>query len=678
MDANESKEIIIRALRCLGNREEVREALEDGRLLVVDAASMVKLEGLLSSLQIAARNVINGIEPKYNPPVSSHSEHQRKVRVALHALESLHGELGRNPAPVVTADELSAARDRPTDGQAQQATCPGFEAFKPVWEKFVAGLYPNSGLDVEVAQAQQATPQFSTEYTNGYTVGHADGYASCLRRVGRVQDAGVGAASHITDIAKELREYVSNPNYRHNDYVDKLMRSAADEVDRYYSGMMAWKKTAETKDSQLSQERQKIITERCEARHATATACRDPESAEFREQWDEILTEVHDCSSLDDARKKLAAYFGTGAAPGSLDFLKAVGDALNGGHREIIDECSGPISQAAVDVLRASAARCEEKAHQSAAASEWKGNPYLFRQVSPLPEIDYNNPLNYQWNAGEVLYAGKSFGTLSEKDKECVDNGLLPPDEAPQPASNGWPSYIKWRDQTPPPPKRCTGIKTEINSLKPYIDIEIGHYGKKYSGYVDVRESLILARDLEVISNMLKAKDGNGWPDYIQWTPEPPESPPRLEAITIFDNTKYQLVFNDGDTSKFGNVPAEHEDEFIRFIDGLHAARKTTKPRIYIAGPMSGLPELNFPAFHAEAARLRALGYEVVNPAEINAEHPGDWASCMKADIKQMLTCDGIAMLHGWTDSRGATLEHALAHDLGMVIYYKAITQEVL
>ena len=31
--------------------------------------------------------------------------------------------------------------------------------------------------------------------------------------------------------------------------------------------------------------------------------------------------------------------------------------------------------------------------------------------------------------------------------------------------------------------------------------------------------------------------------------------------------------------------------------------------RIYLSGPMSSLPELNFPAFHAEAARLRALGF---------------------------------------------------------------------
>ena len=37
--------------------------------------------------------------------------------------------------------------------------------------------------------------------------------------------------------------------------------------------------------------------------------------------------------------------------------------------------------------------------------------------------------------------------------------------------------------------------------------------------------------------------------------------------------------------------------------------------RIYVAGPMSGLPAFNFPAFHEAAADLRACGFDVVNPA---------------------------------------------------------------
>ncbi len=88
--------------------------------------------------------------------------------------------------------------------------------------------------------------------------------------------------------------------------------------------------------------------------------------------------------------------------------------------------------------------------------------------------------------------------------------------------------------------------------------------------------------------------------------------------------------------------------------------------RIYLAGPMTGYPDLNFPLFHAEAARLRALGYEVANPAELCNDIQGDWDACMRRDLAALLTCDGIAMLPHWHDSRGACLEYRLACDLGM------------
>ena len=57
--------------------------------------------------------------------------------------------------------------------------------------------------------------------------------------------------------------------------------------------------------------------------------------------------------------------------------------------------------------------------------------------------------------------------------------------------------------------------------------------------------------------------------------------------------------------------------------------------RLYLAGPMTGIEDLNFPAFHAEAARLRALGYTVINPAEINADPNAGWQACMRIERAQ-------------------------------------------
>ena len=89
--------------------------------------------------------------------------------------------------------------------------------------------------------------------------------------------------------------------------------------------------------------------------------------------------------------------------------------------------------------------------------------------------------------------------------------------------------------------------------------------------------------------------------------------------------------------------------------------------RIYLAGPMTGLPQLNFPAFHAEAARLRALGYDVVNPAELNPNPNTSWQTCMRVDIRELVTCDAVALLPKWHESRGARLEHQIACELGML-----------
>lgn len=87
---------------------------------------------------------------------------------------------------------------------------------------------------------------------------------------------------------------------------------------------------------------------------------------------------------------------------------------------------------------------------------------------------------------------------------------------------------------------------------------------------------------------------------------------------------------------------------------------------VYLSGPMTGLPEANFPAFNAEAARLRKLGHTVVNPAEICADPATPWEACMRADIKALCDCSTLALLPGWETSKGAHLELHIAHRLGL------------
>lgn len=95
--------------------------------------------------------------------------------------------------------------------------------------------------------------------------------------------------------------------------------------------------------------------------------------------------------------------------------------------------------------------------------------------------------------------------------------------------------------------------------------------------------------------------------------------------------------------------------------------------KVYVAGPCSGIEDLNYAAFHAEAKRLRGEGYTVLNPAE-NPEPPcKSWAGYMRMAIAQVVQCECVFMLVGWENSRGARLEHKIAQELGLTIAYQRV-----
>lgn len=92
---------------------------------------------------------------------------------------------------------------------------------------------------------------------------------------------------------------------------------------------------------------------------------------------------------------------------------------------------------------------------------------------------------------------------------------------------------------------------------------------------------------------------------------------------------------------------------------------------IYIAGPMSGYEELNFPAFRSAAKRLRDAGFKVISPHEINPDLNADWLECMQVDMEAVKSCTGIYFLKGWKESPGANIEYWTAKKYGLNMIYE-------
>lgn len=116
--------------------------------------------------------------------------------------------------------------------------------------------------------------------------------------------------------------------------------------------------------------------------------------------------------------------------------------------------------------------------------------------------------------------------------------------------------------------------------------------------------------------------------------------------------------------------------------------------RIYIAGPMRGIPLYNFPAFD-NAAHMLSICEETseflaVSPADIDRgcgfdpnDLPEDWdwnymhssvgtlEEVIERDFRALRTCHAIYLLKGWEESTGARAEAALAEWMGLEVFYE-------
>lgn len=92
--------------------------------------------------------------------------------------------------------------------------------------------------------------------------------------------------------------------------------------------------------------------------------------------------------------------------------------------------------------------------------------------------------------------------------------------------------------------------------------------------------------------------------------------------------------------------------------------------RVYIAGPMTGLPEHNYPAFDAMAINLR-LDYDFVvyNPTDnFGGQTKLPRHEYMRIDIGHLLQAQMVVVLSGWRMSSGAILEVDIARELNLPV----------
>lgn len=96
------------------------------------------------------------------------------------------------------------------------------------------------------------------------------------------------------------------------------------------------------------------------------------------------------------------------------------------------------------------------------------------------------------------------------------------------------------------------------------------------------------------------------------------------------------------------------------------------KPKIYISGKITGKSRLDVETdFSRGVLEVVRDGSVPVNPLQNGVPRWMPWHIHMVVDLIMLLRCDGILMLRGWEDSRGARIENRMAELMEIPIIYE-------
>ena len=125
----------------------------------------------------------------------------------------------------------------------------------------------------------------------------------------------------------------------------------------------------------------------------------------------------------------------------------------------------------------------------------------------------------------------------------------------------------------------------------------------------------------------------------------------------------------------------KHHADLAGVLSFRGVRRRGDPHLLYVAGPMTGISEWNAPAFQKAQSSLMAQGWEVVTPLDlVPVDHPDQipaWEDCLRHDLQAVLLCDGVALLPGWEQSRGASLEVRVANTVGIPVKTVALWLEM-